>query len=109
LQPAGLVDQTVLNTAAYFVTVRLGTLNPMLVAEYPPPRTVIWEETSEEASPLLERLDSDTKEQLFRGREPRIKRPTIAGEDARPRTVAERRRLPEHPLVRMRVLLPKNP
>ena len=109
LQPTGPVDSTVLNTAEYFVTVRLGTLNPSLVAEYPPPRTVIWEEIGEEASPLLQRLDSDTKAQLFRGREPRIKRPTVAAEEARPRTVADRRSLPEHPLVGMRVLLPKNP
>ena len=47
LQPAGPVDQAVLNTAEYFVTVRLGTLNPSLIAEYPPPRTAILEDVSE--------------------------------------------------------------
>lgn len=37
LQPTGPVDQTILDTAEYFVTVRLGTLDPSLMADYPPP------------------------------------------------------------------------
>jgi hypothetical protein len=80
-----------------------------LIAEYPPPRTAILEEMSEEASPLLSRLDADTRTQLFGGREIRAKRPTVAADEARPHTVAGRRSLPEHPLVSMRVLLPRNP
>jgi hypothetical protein len=84
-----------------------GTLNPSLIADYPPPRTAILEDVSEEASPLLRRLDADTGTQLLGGRESRIKRLTVAADEARPRTVAGRRSLPEHPLVSM--LLPKNP
>lgn len=107
LQPTGPVDQAVLNTAEYFVTVRLGTLNPSLIADYPPPRAAMLEEVSDEASPLLRRLDAETRTQLFGGREIRVKRPTVAADEARPRTVAERRSLPEHPLVSMRVLVTK--
>ena len=42
-----------LNTAEYFVTVRLGALDPSLVAEYPPPRAAMMEEVADEVSPLL--------------------------------------------------------
>jgi len=87
LQPAGSVDQTILSTAEYFVTVRLGSLDRLLIADYPPPRTAILEDVSDEASPLLRRLDADTRKQLFGGREIRVKRPTVAADEARPRTV----------------------
>ena len=89
MQPAGPVDQAVLNTAEYFVTVRLGTLNPSLIAEYPPPRTAILEDVSAEASPLLRRLDADARTQLFGRREIRVKRPTVVVDEARPRTIAD--------------------
>lgn len=107
LQPSGPIDQAVLNTAEYFVTVRLGALNPLLVADYPAPRAAILEEVSEEVSHLLRRLNADTKAQLFGGREIRVKRPTVAADEVRPRTVAGLRSLPEHPLVSMRVLVEK--
>jgi hypothetical protein len=109
LQPFGPVDQAVLNTAEYFVTVRLGALNPLLVSDYPAPRAAILEEVSDESSPLLRRLDAAARAQLFGGREIRVKRPTVAADESRPRTVAARRSLPEHPLVSMRVLLSKTP
>lgn len=109
LQREGPVEPNVLASAEYFVTLRLGTLNTALVAEYPPPRAVAWEEMNDEVSPLLRRLDADARKLLFRGKQPRVRRPVIVAEEARPRTVEERRSLPEHPLVSMRVLLPKNP
>ena len=109
LQPEGPVDAYVLATAEYFVTLRLGTLNTAVVAEYSPPRTVAWEEINDEVSPLLLRLDADARKLLFRGKRPRVRRPVVVAEKAHPRTIAERRSLPEHPLVSMRVLLPKNP
>ena len=95
LQPFGPIDPAVSNTAEYFVTVRLGALNPSLVADYPAPRAAILEEVSDEASPLLRRLDADTRAQLFGAREIRVRRPTVAADEARPRTVAARRILPE--------------
>ena len=107
LQHSGPIDQAVLNTAEYFVTVRLGALNPSLVADYPAPRAAMLEEVSDEVSPLLSRLDADTRAQLFGGREIRVRRPTVAADEARPRTVAARRSLTEHPLVSMRVLVEK--
>jgi hypothetical protein len=58
---------------------------------------------------LLQRLDADARAQLFGRREIRVKRPSAVADEARPRTVAGRRSLPEHPLVSMRVLLAKNP
>jgi hypothetical protein len=109
LQPEGPVEKRVLDTARYFVTLRLGSLNSTLTAEYPPARTVFFEELSAESSPLLERLDLEARTRLFRGRQPQVKRPVMVSEDIRPRTVAERRQLPEHPLVSLRLLLPKNP
>lgn len=107
LQPAGAVDPAILTTAEYFVTVRLGALDPSLTAESAPPRTAVMEEVSDEASPLLGRLDAPTRNRLFGAREIRVQRPTAATDEARPRTVAGRGGLAERPLVSMRVLRPK--
>lgn len=109
LLPPKPIDQKVLKTAQYFVTLRLGNLNTAQVADYPPMRTVVFEEMGDEDSPLLERLDPDARKRLFRGKEPRVKRPATLLEDVRPQTLAERRTLPEHSLVSMRVLRPKGP
>lgn len=107
LQPSAPIDQAVLNTAEYFVTVRLGALDPSLVPDYPLPRAAMMEEVPDEASPVLRRLDADTKAQLFGGREIRVKRPTVAAGEARLNGVAAKRSLQEHPLVSMRVLVEK--
>ena len=79
----------------FSATVRLGTLNPSLIAEYPPPRTAILEDVSDEASPLLRRLEAHARAQLFGKREIRGKRPDVVADEARPRTVAARRSLAE--------------
>lgn len=105
LQPSAPIDPAVLNTAEYFVTVRLGALNPLLVADYPLPRAAMMIEVEDEASPVLRRLDADAKALLFGGREIRVKRPTVAADEARPKSVAAKRGLAEHPLVSMRVLV----
>lgn len=105
LQPLGPIEHAVLNTAEYFVTVRLGALNPSLVADYPAPRAAILEEVSDEVSPLPRRLDPDTRALLFGGREIRVKRPTVAVDEGQPCSVAGLRSLAEHPLVSMRVLV----
>lgn len=107
LQPSGPIEPAVLNTAEYFVTVRLGVPEPSLVAEYPASRAAMLEEVSDEVSPLLSRLDADARALLFGGREVRVKRPAVAPDEERPLTVAARRILSEHPLVSMRVLVSK--
>lgn len=78
LQPAGPVDQAVLNTAEYFVTVRLGALDPSLRMEQPAPRTAMMAEVADEVSPLLQRLDADAQTRIFGRREPRVRRPMAA-------------------------------
>jgi len=83
LQPAGPVDQAVLNTAEYFVTVRLSALDPSLVMERPTPRAAMMAEVDDEVSPLLQRLDADARTLLFRTREPRIRRPIFAAAESR--------------------------
>ncbi len=74
--------QAVLNTAEYFVTVRLGALDPSLVAVQPPARAAVMEEVADEVSPLLARLDADARAQLFGGREIRVRRPAVAADEA---------------------------
>ncbi len=109
LLPSSAVDQAVLNTAEYFVTVRLGSLNPSLVAVPPPARAAVVEEVADEASPLLARLDAEAKALLFGGREIRVRRPAVVADAARPVGVVARLNLPDHPLVGMRIVARKAP
>lgn len=104
LLPAGPVDAAVLNTAEYFVTVRLGALDPSLVAVQPPARAAVMEEVADDVSPLLARLDAEARALLFGGREIRVSRPAVVADVARPVGVAARRSSLNHPLVQMRML-----
>jgi hypothetical protein len=109
LHAEGPVDQNILDTARYFVTLHLGPCNTELVVDDPAPQRVVLQEMAEEASPLLRRLDPAARKYLFRGRAPRVKRPVVVTGDApRPQNLRERRRSDEHPLVAMRVLRPKS-
>ena len=96
-----------LNTAEYFVTVRLGVLDPSLVAVQPPARAAVMEEVADEVSPLLARLDAEAKALLFGGREIRVRRPVAVADAPRPLAVAARRSVPDYPLVGMRILAGK--
>ncbi len=109
LQAEGPVDPCVLSTARYFVTLHLGRRETELVAAAPAPRRVVMEEVTEEGSPLLSRLAPAARERLFRGREPRVKKPLVVTDaDRRVRTVAEEGTPNGHPLVAMRVLRRKS-
>jgi len=108
LRRSGPVDPEVLTAAEYFVTVHLGALQPQLVVEYPAPRAAVMEDVADDVSPLLRRLDADTRSQLFGRREVRVRRPSVVADGGtHPRTVAGLRRMEEHPLVRMGVVVAK--
>lgn len=107
LQPVGPVDQTVLNTAEYFVTVRLGALDPSLVMERPTPRAAMMAEVDDGVSPLLQRLDADVRTLIFGRREPRVRRPISAAVETHRVLLAGSGRQPTHPLVGMQVLTRK--
>ena len=89
------------------MTVRLGALDPSLVAVAPPARAAVMEEVADEVSPLLARLDAETKSLLFGGREIRVRRPAVAPDAPSLQTVVGRRTLTSHPLVGMRMLAQK--
>ena len=94
LEAEGPVDQNVLDTARYFVTLHLGPrpAELVLVADDPAPQRVFLEEMAEDVSPLLAAFDPAARKLLFRGRPPRVKRPVVVTEDAgRSQTLAARR------------------
>jgi hypothetical protein len=107
LQPAGPVDQAVLNTAEYFVTVRLGALDPSVVMERPTPRAAMMAEVDDEVSPLLQRLDADARTLIFGMRQPRVRRPSFAAAEARRAPIFGSGSQPTHPLIGMQVLTRK--
>ena len=108
LRRSGPVAPEVLTAAEYFVTVHLGALQPQLVVESPAPRAAVMEDVAHDVSPLLRRLDADVRAQLFGRREVRVRRPSVVADDGtHPRTVAGLRRMEEHPLVRMGVVVAK--
>jgi hypothetical protein len=91
-------------------------LHPALVSG-PPPRITVENQSilvvgrrmvADDVSPLLRRLDADVRAQLFGRREVRVRRPSVVADGGtHPRTVAGLRRMEEHPLVRMRVVVAK--
>lgn len=107
LQPAGPVDQAVLNTAEYFVTVRLGALDPSLRTEQPAPRAAMMAAVDDEVSPLLQRLDADARTLLFGMRQPRVRRPISAAAEAHGTPLSGSGIRSLHPLVGMQVLTQK--
>ena len=109
LELKGSVPHHVVDNSDYFLTLQIGLLEPTRVAHHAPSRSVAWDEDlSVDDSPLLDRLDPAAMTQLFRGREPKIRRPIIVPEQPRPSSVKERRELEEYPLVSKRLLLPRN-
>jgi hypothetical protein len=108
LRRSGPVDPEVLTAAEYFVTVHLGALQPQLAVKYPAPRAAVMEEVAAEVSPLLRRLDAAAKAQLFGRREVKVRRPSVVADDGtHSRKVAGLRRMEEHPLVKMGVVVAK--
>lgn len=65
------------------------------------------EEVADEVSPLLARLDAESRALLFGGRETRVRRPAVAADAPPLQTVSGRKSQTEHPLVGMRVLAQK--
>jgi hypothetical protein len=105
LQPAGPVDQAVLNTAEYFVTVRLGALDPSVRVERPTLRAAMMAEVDDEVSPLLQRLDADARTLLFGMREPRVRRPVSSAVETPRAPIPRTGDATQHPLVSMQLVL----
>jgi hypothetical protein len=109
LHREGPVNQDILNTARYFVTLGLGCRHAELLAEPPLPRRMVMQEVAEELSPVLRRLSPAARERLFRGRRARVKKPMVVNDaDGGPQMFTARAKLDGASLVAMRVLRPKS-
>lgn len=96
-----------LNTAEYFVTVRLGALDSSLRMEQPAPRAVMMAEVNDEVSPLLRRLDADARTLIFEMREPRVRRPISAAAETHRAPLSGSGSQATHPLIGMQLLTQK--
>lgn len=77
--PEEPIAQTLLDSARYFVTLRLGDLLPALSLNEEPRARVTLRPVPSEESPLLPPLDADAMRRLFRGKEPCVERATVTG------------------------------
>jgi hypothetical protein len=100
--PEGPIEQAVLDAAQYFVTLRLGNLEPDLTTDAAPEPAVMMRAIPSEESPLLSRLDADALARLFRGREPRVERAVLESHSENESGAATTER--DAPLVAMRIL-----
>jgi hypothetical protein len=114
LLPDGAVGRDALANASYFVTLSLGRVDTSVTLGPVPAKTSAWVELNPEQSPLLQRLDPDSRSLLFGERHPRLRRPRFQtgaapfdAEDSRDHTLAERRDLPQAKLVTRRILRKK--
>jgi hypothetical protein len=107
LLPIEEVSDDVLQHAAYFVALEVGSLDMTKQAFDPPLREDVWETVGKDASPLLRRLSPEDIHLLFRGRPPVVKRPADYREAPRIANLDERRILLEHKLIVRKILRPR--
>ena len=108
LQPEGEVGRDVLASAQYFVTLNLQKLDTSVTAEVVPPRTAAWTDVGSGQSAALNRLGTDSRDILFRGKDPQPRRPRFQEAPSRTLSLSDRRELAELPLVTRRILRPKS-
>jgi hypothetical protein len=114
LLPKGPLDPAVSAEAHYFVTLELGPRDDTLQAKGPPQEIEAWIEVDQSASPILQRLDDESRVLLFGRRRPRPMKLRFEPErDSAPGvrtalTLADRRNQVERPLVTRRVLRRKH-
>jgi hypothetical protein len=102
--PERPVEQALLDSAQYFVTLRLGDLERDVTTDVPPQPGVVMRTVPPEESPLLSRLDADALERLFRGREPRVERAVVETLSENRNGAARRSTMSDAPLVAILVL-----
>lgn len=99
------IPSSVLSGAAYYVTLQLQQREMSLAFEYPKSRRASWEAVDEMSSPLIRRLGSQEQAVLFRGREPKVKLPTmVEPQSTQALTLYERRNVQERSFLTKRVL-----
>jgi hypothetical protein len=101
LGPEQPIDQSVLDAARYFVTLRLGELRPDLMIEDAAPAAPVMAAMPPEDSPLLARMDAEAMARLFGGKTPQVRR-AMLDPVAPPRQAIAARA--EQGLVAMRVV-----
>jgi hypothetical protein len=108
LLPYGDIDSSSQMNAKYFVTLQLQQEIPHIEFASPVSRTVSWEAADMDASPLIRRLGNDERALLFRGREPRLRRPSVVEpQSALGLTLYEQRASPERSFLTKRVIREK--
>jgi hypothetical protein len=108
LLPYGDIDSSSQMNARYFVTLQLQQEIPHIEFASPVSRTVSWEAADMDASPLIRRLGNDERALLFRGREPRLRRPSVLEpQSALGLTLYEQRTSPERSFLTKRVIREK--
>lgn len=102
--PERPIEQALLDSAQYFVTLRLGDLERDVTTDVAPQPGVMMRTILAEESPLLARLDADALERLFRGREPRVERAVVQTRSDNRNGAVRRSAVSDAPLVAMRIL-----
>lgn len=99
------VASSVLSGAQYYVTLELQERDASLAFDYPKARTASWETVDEDVSPLMRRLGVKEMAALFRGRDPKVKVPTVVEpQSSQALSLFARRNLPERNFLSKRVL-----
>jgi hypothetical protein len=108
LLPLIPVAADVLRDATYFVTIQLQKYLPGIQAFDPPLRTDAWEPASS-FSPLLERLNPEQRDALFRGKAPIVRVPAARNAIVPRQAELDERRLIEGHRLIVRKLIRRQP
>ena len=104
LLPYGEIHPASQMNARYFVTLQLQQRIPNIEFATPSVRTVSWETTDMDSSPLIRRLSESDRALLFRGRSPRLRRPGVVEPQAVGLTLYEQRASTERSFFSKRVI-----
>jgi hypothetical protein len=105
LLPYQEVAESSVKSSKYFVTLDLQERDNSISLGYPKARSGVWETSEPEASPLIRRLESSDRMELFRDRKLRLKLPTqIESQGTQELTLYERRGLQERNFLTKRVI-----
>lgn len=101
LGPEQPIDQSVLDSARYFVTLRLGALQPDLTIDDVAAAAPVMTAIPLEDNPVLARMEAEAMAQLFGGQPPRVRRALLDQVAPLRHAIADRA---EQALVTMRVV-----
>jgi hypothetical protein len=88
LGPEQPIDPSVLDCAGYFVTLRLGALQPDLTIDDAAPAAPVIAAVPPEASAVLARMEAEAMARLFGGKTPRVRRALLDAEAPPRQTIA---------------------